>query len=99
MNPHGLMYHEVTASSLVKVDMQGNVVEKGTTNFGVNSLGFRLHAALHAARPDIKCVIHVRSPPVLAVRFCHSLYFVYYVDNSWGILSLSKINCCESSGE
>lgn len=37
VNPYGLMYHEVTASSLNKVDMQGNVVEHGTTNFGINS--------------------------------------------------------------
>lgn len=36
VNPFGLMYHEVTASSLNKVDMQGNVVEQGTTNFGIN---------------------------------------------------------------
>ncbi|XP_014280325.1 protein hu-li tai shao isoform X6 [Halyomorpha halys] len=67
VNPHGLMYHEVTASSLIKVDMQGNVIEQGTTNFTVNAVAFQLHAALHAARPDIKCVIHVRNPPVLAI--------------------------------
>lgn len=36
VNPYGLLYHEVTASSLNKVDMQGNIVEQGTTNFGIN---------------------------------------------------------------
>lgn len=39
----------------------------GTTNFGVNLSGFSLHAAIHAARPDIKCIIHVHTPSVLAI--------------------------------
>ncbi|XP_014254991.1 protein hu-li tai shao isoform X14 [Cimex lectularius] len=67
INPFGMMFHEMTASSLVKVDMQGNIVEPGTTNFGVNQTKFQLHAAVHAARPDIKCIIHVHTPSVLAV--------------------------------
>ncbi|XP_073996092.1 adducin 1-like protein hts isoform X25 [Rhodnius prolixus] len=67
VNPYGMMFHEVTASSLVKVDMQGNIVESGTTNFGVNTAGFQLHAAVHSARPDIKCIIHIHTPSVLAV--------------------------------
>lgn len=67
MNPWGMLYHEITASSLVKVDMQGNIVEKGTTNFGVNKDSFQLHSAIHAARPDIKCIIHIHTNSVLAV--------------------------------
>lgn len=67
LNPFGLLYHEVTASSLVKVDMQGNVVEPGSTNFGVNVAGFTLHSAIHAARPDIRCIIHIHHPAVVAV--------------------------------
>ncbi|KAF4516400.1 hypothetical protein B566_EDAN008523 [Ephemera danica] len=66
-NPYGMLYHEITASSLVKVDMQGAVVEAGTTNFAVNVAGFMLHAAIHAARPDLKCIVHVHTPAVLAV--------------------------------
>ncbi|XP_075989417.1 adducin 1-like protein hts isoform X2 [Anticarsia gemmatalis] len=65
--PRGLLPHEVTASSLVKVDMQGAVQDQGTTNFPVNVEGFSLHASVHAARPDIRCVLHVRSPGALAV--------------------------------
>ncbi|KAJ8705851.1 hypothetical protein PYW08_012897 [Mythimna loreyi] len=65
--PRGLLPHEVTASSLVKVDMQGAVQDQGTTNFPVNVEGFSLHASVHAARPDVRCVLHVRSPPALAV--------------------------------
>ncbi|XP_076064528.1 adducin 1-like protein hts isoform X8 [Oratosquilla oratoria] len=67
LNPFGMLYHEVTASSLVKVDMQGNVVDPGTTNFGVNVAGFMLHSAIHASRPDIKCIIHIHHPAVVAV--------------------------------
>ncbi|XP_075223379.1 adducin 1-like protein hts isoform X2 [Lycorma delicatula] len=67
VNPFGMLYHEITASSLIKVDMQGAVVESGTTNFGVNVTGFQLHAAIHSARPDIKCIIHIHTPSVLAV--------------------------------
>ncbi|XP_022119450.2 protein hu-li tai shao isoform X2 [Pieris rapae] len=65
--PRGLLPHEVTASSLVKVDMQGTVVDQGTTNFPVNVEGFSLHASVHAARPDIRCVLHLRSPSALAI--------------------------------
>ncbi|XP_014205020.1 uncharacterized protein LOC106636964 isoform X3 [Copidosoma floridanum] len=67
VNPYGLLYHEVTASSLVKVDMQGNVVEQGTTNFGVHMADYQLHSTIHAARPDIKCIIHIATPSVTAI--------------------------------
>ena len=69
INPFGMLYNEITASGLVKVDMQGEVVEPGTTNFGVNVAGFMLHAAIHSARPDLKCVIHVHMPNIVAVSF------------------------------
>ncbi|KAL4714801.1 hypothetical protein ACJJTC_002660 [Scirpophaga incertulas] len=68
--PRGLLPHEVTASSLVKVDMQGVVQDQGTTNFPVNVEGFSVHACVHAARPDVRCVIHVRAASVLAVSCC-----------------------------
>jgi len=67
LNPFGMLYNEITASSLVKVDMQGHVVEAGTTNFGVNIAGFMLHSAIHSARPDIKCIIHIHTPAIVAV--------------------------------
>merc|ERR1711953_1367888 len=62
-----MMYNEITASSLVKVNMQGEVVEEGTTNFGVNQAGFLLHSALHQARPDVKCIIHLHTPNIVAI--------------------------------
>merc|ERR1719195_1436831 len=67
LNPFGMLYSEVTASSLVKVNMQGETVEEGTTNFGVNQAGFMLHSAIHQARPDIKCIIHLHTPNIVAV--------------------------------
>ncbi|KAG8175414.1 hypothetical protein JTE90_012205 [Oedothorax gibbosus] len=67
LNPFGLQYPEVTASSLIKVDMQGNVIDPGTTSFNFNRAGFVLHSAIHAARPDVRCCIHVHHPPVVAV--------------------------------
>jgi len=76
INPFGMLYNEITASGLVKVDMQGEVVETGTTNFGVNVAGFMLHAAIHSARPDLKCVVHVHMPNIVAVSSmkCGLLY-------------------------
>ena len=67
LNPFGMLYNEVTASSLVKVNMQGETVEEGTTNFGVNQAGFMLHSAIHQARPDIKCIIHLHTPNIVAI--------------------------------
>merc|ERR1712088_622309 len=67
LNPFGMLYNEITASSLVKVNMQGQVVESGTTNFGVNQAGFLLHSALHQARPDVKCIIHLHTPNIVAI--------------------------------
>ena len=42
-------------------------MEEGTTNFGVNRAGFMLHSAIHAARPDVKCVVHLHTPNIVAV--------------------------------
>lgn len=67
INPFGLMYHEITASSLVKVDIHGGVIDQGTTNLDINPAGYILHSAIHAARPDVRCVIHVHIPECVAV--------------------------------
>ncbi|XP_032251479.1 alpha-adducin isoform X3 [Phoca vitulina] len=65
--PFGLLYSEVTASSLVKINIQGDVVDRGSTNLGVNQAGFVLHSAIYAARPDVKCVVHIHTPAGAAV--------------------------------
>lgn len=59
INPYGWYFDEITASSLVKVDLDGNVVQE-TTNF-INPAGFTIHSAVHAAREDAKFVIHLHT--------------------------------------
>ena len=65
LNPYNLMFEEVTASSLVKVDMAGHPV--GETPFITNSAGFTIHSALHMARADAHAVIHLHTPHGQAV--------------------------------
>ena len=65
INPYGLMFDEITASSLVKVDLQGNKIDD--TPFPVNPAGFTIHSAIHAARHDAQCVLHTHSLNGIAV--------------------------------
>lgn len=65
INPHGLMYDEVTASSLLRIDLDGNKVMD--SKFEVNRAGFVIHAAIHRARPDITCAIHTHTEAGMAV--------------------------------
>jgi ribulose-5-phosphate 4-epimerase/fuculose-1-phosphate aldolase len=65
INAFGLCFDEVMASNLVKVDSAGNVV--GAIPAPVNQSGFRLHAAVHAARPDAACVMHLHNVAGIAV--------------------------------
>ena len=65
INPYGLMYHEVTASNLVKIDVDGNIVEP--SNHPVNPAGFVIHSAIHAARADAHCVMHTHTTAGMAV--------------------------------
>jgi ribulose-5-phosphate 4-epimerase/fuculose-1-phosphate aldolase len=59
INPYGMTFDEVTASSLVKVDLDGNKVMDSP--YEINPAGFTIHSAIHAAREDAKCVLHVHS--------------------------------------
>jgi len=65
LNPYNLMFEEVTASSLVKVDMQGHAVDP--TPFITNPAGFTIHSAVHMARPDAQAVMHLHTPHGQAV--------------------------------
>jgi ribulose-5-phosphate 4-epimerase/fuculose-1-phosphate aldolase len=70
INPFGLMYTEITASCFYTLDLDGNVVDKPTGEFGqfpVNRAGFMLHSAVHAARKDVGCVIHTHTRAGMAV--------------------------------
>jgi ribulose-5-phosphate 4-epimerase/fuculose-1-phosphate aldolase len=65
INPFGLRFDEVNASNLVKIDLQGNTI--GIAQYPVNVSGFAIHAAVHAARADAACVIHLHNPNGVAV--------------------------------
>lgn len=65
INPYGLMFDEITASSLVKVDMACNKLMDSP--FPVNPAGFVIHSAVHEARPDVNCVLHTHSRAGVAV--------------------------------
>src|SRR5262245_7240077 len=59
INPFGLWYREVTASNLVKIDIDGNVI--GESDWPVNRAGFVIHSAIHAAREDAHCIMHTHT--------------------------------------
>jgi ribulose-5-phosphate 4-epimerase/fuculose-1-phosphate aldolase len=65
LNPYGMMFEEVTASSLVKVDLAGNKVMQSP--YFVNPAGFTIHSAVHAAREDALCVMHLHTDYGIAV--------------------------------
>ena len=66
VNPFGLMHDEITASRLVKVDVDGNILTD-STGFGINPAAFVIHGAIHAARHDVHCVLHTHTPAGIAV--------------------------------
>lgn len=59
INPFGLLYEQITASSLIRIDTDGNQLEDSP--YGVNQAGFVIHSAVHMARPDLHCVIHTHT--------------------------------------
>src|SRR5450755_1194041 len=65
INPYGVTFDEVTASSLVKIDLDGHKVLDSP--YDINPAGFTIHSAIHAAREDAKCVLHVHSLNGIAV--------------------------------
>jgi ribulose-5-phosphate 4-epimerase/fuculose-1-phosphate aldolase len=65
INPYGLLFEEITASSLVKIDMDGNKVQDSP--YPVNPAGFTIHSALHMNRDDAHCVIHLHTDDGVAV--------------------------------
>lgn len=77
INPYGMLFDEITASSLVKIDLQGNKISESP--FPVNPAGFTIHSAIHAARHEVECVLHT-----------HSLNGVAVSAQKGGVLPLSQ---------
>ncbi len=70
INAYGMMYEEITASSLIKIDLEGNIIAKpdfGDLNYGINKAGYVIHSAIHRARHEIDCVIHTHTWAGMAV--------------------------------
>ena len=65
INPYGMMFDEITASSLVKIDLEGKVVMD--TPYFINPAGFTIHSAVHNAREDALCVMHLHTESGIAV--------------------------------
>jgi ribulose-5-phosphate 4-epimerase/fuculose-1-phosphate aldolase len=65
INPYGMMFEEITASSLVKVDLAGKIVM--ASEYSINPAGFTIHSAVHAAREDALCVMHLHTEYGIAV--------------------------------
>jgi ribulose-5-phosphate 4-epimerase/fuculose-1-phosphate aldolase len=67
INLYGLLYKEITASSLVRIDRDGNIIAKPDTDYGINRSGYVIHGCIHHARPDVKCIIHTHTRAGIAV--------------------------------
>ncbi len=65
INPYGMLFEEITASSLVKIDLEGNILQE--TPYFINPAGFTIHSAIHAAREDAMFVMHLHSDQGVAV--------------------------------
>jgi len=67
INPFGMMYEEITASSLIKIDLAGNIIANSNPEYGINPPGYVIHSAIHAARHDVACVLHTHTNAGMAV--------------------------------
>jgi ribulose-5-phosphate 4-epimerase/fuculose-1-phosphate aldolase len=67
INPFGMMYEEITASSLIKIDLKGNIIANANPDYSINLPGYVIHSAIHAARPDVACVLHTHTNAGMAV--------------------------------
>jgi ribulose-5-phosphate 4-epimerase/fuculose-1-phosphate aldolase len=66
INPYGMLYEEMTASSMIKIDIEGKVLFNAS-DYGVNEAGFVIHSAIHKARHDVDCIIHTHTLAGMAV--------------------------------
>jgi ribulose-5-phosphate 4-epimerase/fuculose-1-phosphate aldolase len=70
INAYGMLYEEITASSLIKIDVDGNILARpdfGDLDYGINKAGYVIHGAIHRARHDAACVIHTHTWAGMAV--------------------------------
>nr|VZI11793.1 unnamed protein product [Spirometra erinaceieuropaei] len=71
-NPRGLLFNEIAASSLVKVDLTGTVIDEGCSGLGIDKQGWMLHATIYDALPNVRCIIQLSTPATIAVSCMNS---------------------------
>jgi ribulose-5-phosphate 4-epimerase/fuculose-1-phosphate aldolase len=71
INPYGLLYTEITASNLLKVDLDGTIVGDNVSGLNINRAGYVIHSAIHAAKPEVGCVAHTHTPAGMAISALH----------------------------
>jgi ribulose-5-phosphate 4-epimerase/fuculose-1-phosphate aldolase len=67
INPYGWLFEEITASSLVKINLAGEILGRAAPDLGINHAGYVVHSAVHEARADLECVIHTHTRAGCAV--------------------------------
>ena len=67
INPYGVLFRDITASSLIKINLAGEIVDQPNADYGVNPAGFTIHSAIHSARHDATCVLHTHTVAGVAV--------------------------------
>lgn len=90
INPYGMMFDEVTASSLVKVDLHGNKVMD--SDFDINPAGFVIHSAVHEAREDAHCVLHLHTNAGVAISALEEGLLPYSQQSLFALSGLSYHN-------
>jgi len=87
INPYGMLFEEVTASSLVKVDLNGSKVMP--SDFDINPAGFTIHSAVHQAREDAICVIHLHTVAGIAISIQAQGLLPYSQQSLFALASMS----------
>lgn len=91
INAFGLAFEEVTASNLVKIDIEGNVIDKESP-FSINPAGFTIHSAVHIARPEAQCVLHLHHTDAIAVASYQDGLQPYSQYSAFALASMSYHN-------
>jgi len=93
INPFGMLFKDITASSLVKIDLQGRIL--GDSPYDVNPAGFTIHSAVHAARHDAACVLHTHTVAGVAVS---SLVGGLQPCNQWALQFYNRVTYHDYEG-
>lgn len=88
INAFGLAFDEITASNLVKIDVEGNIIQEDCP-FDINPAGFTIHSAVHKARPEAQCCLHLHHTDAIAVASCEQGLLPYSQYAAFALASIS----------